>query len=131
MSFADESPRWRLGLENTDVGQTPLARAGPPGPVRDHHRTADGGFGPRSRAPPDLARLTSPRASAEVNNRNTRAADPFDERARIRRDEPDVVVWPQGSHPAIEHLNNASAGRDLKHGECTEHVDELAHQAAP
>ena len=73
----------------------------------------------------------SSRAGAEVNHRNAGGADALDQRAGIRRDIADIIVGAERAHPAIEHLDGARAGGHLAEREGSQHVHQLAHQAAP
>src|SRR5258708_29620402 len=70
-------------------------------------------------------------AGSEVDHWNAGGADTFDESARVRRDEPDIIIGAQGAYPAIEHLDDSRSGCDLKDGECAQNVHELAHEPSP
>src|SRR5581483_4608467 len=68
---------------------------------------------------------------SEVNNRNRRAADAFDERARVRLNIPDVIFRAQRANPTVEDLNGASARAHLHAGKIPEYVDQFAHKTPP
>ena len=70
-------------------------------------------------------------AGAEVDHRDAGGADALDQGAGVGRGEADVIVGAERAHPAIEDLDGAGAGGHLQMREGREHVDDLAHEAAP
>src|SRR5207248_1532372 len=62
---------------------------------------------------------------------NAFATNPFDGRARIWLDVPDIIFGAERAHPAIKHLNSPSTSADLEASKPAQHVNQFAHETAP